>query len=111
MQRVEAFLRASGVDRIRIEKGGRHPKLVFMWQGREIKRVISATPSDARAPLNAIADLRREMGLTAGGGAQGERREKRRRTKPQEYTEPAANIEYKPDWRDALAAIAKRIIR
>lgn len=47
--------------RVEIPHGKGHPRLLGTFAGRSIRAVIAMTPSDRRARLNMIADLRRMM--------------------------------------------------
>ncbi len=56
-------LELHGVSDWRVEHGGVHRHLVFEWQGRTLRHVLAATPSDRRAALNDVAELRHQMGV------------------------------------------------
>ncbi len=56
---VDEVLRASGVEDWRVEKGRRHPMLVFTVSGREVKYFLPSSPSDRCTLMNCRADLRR----------------------------------------------------
>ena len=47
-----AEIRRHGVGEYRIEHGGKHPHLVFLFGGHELKFPFQSTPSDHRALLN-----------------------------------------------------------
>lgn len=80
-------LAAAGIERYEIEHGGKHPRLVFVHQGRPLSYVLPGSPSDHRALRNMVRDLRALLGLTGAA-----------RAAP---TEPATPD---PAWRDAARA-------
>lgn len=55
---ISAVLDAEGVN-YKVEWGGKHPKMVFAINGREIKYTISASPSCNKAGKNAASDVKR----------------------------------------------------
>lgn len=52
-------LEAHGVHKVALERGGKHPRLVFTHEGKERSLVFPCTPSDPRSVANTLADLRR----------------------------------------------------
>jgi hypothetical protein len=56
-------LKAAGVDQYQVERGGKHPRLVFTHAGRQINYTLSGSPSDHRALRNMVHDLRGLLGL------------------------------------------------
>ncbi|CCG41084.1 hypothetical protein [Magnetospirillum molischianum] len=56
-------LRAAGVDDYKVERGGKHPRLVFGHAGRQFSYTLPGSPSDHRALLNMVHDLRGLLGL------------------------------------------------
>lgn len=56
---VEEVMEEFGVINWDIEKGRKHPILVFSFSGRTFKYPLASTPSDRRSVLNCRADLRR----------------------------------------------------
>jgi hypothetical protein len=62
-QALIAEIETHGVVDYRVEQGRKHKRLVFAFNGREIAYVFSGTPSDRKATLCALRDLRRVMGV------------------------------------------------
>lgn len=60
---VLAELATHGVTEYDIEDGRKHRKLRFIFGGKPILYVMPKSPSDWRASLNAVSDLRRIMGV------------------------------------------------
>jgi hypothetical protein len=60
---VKAELAAHGVAEYQIDDGRKHKKLRFSWQGKDVLYVMPKSPSDWRASMNAVSDLRRLMGV------------------------------------------------
>jgi len=56
-------LKSAGVDDYKVERGGKHPRLVFDHDGRQISYTLPGSPSDHRALLNMVHDLRGLLGL------------------------------------------------
>lgn len=56
--------------------GGKHLKAEFEWNGKPMTYVCSATPSDRRSVDNAVAELRRMLGVKRKIVKNPERREK-----------------------------------
>lgn len=55
-----------GIDQYRIEMGGKHPRLEFLYQGHWRKLAFPGSPSDARRGVkNFTCDLKRALGLAA----------------------------------------------
>lgn len=52
-----------GVKDWEIDTTGRHNKLRFVWQDKQMMHVFPKTPSDSNGMLNNISTLRREMGV------------------------------------------------
>src|SRR5688500_19440798 len=73
------WLREVGAEGVHIAHPSRgHPRIVFSWRGEERSYVVPSSPGDAvRGQANAIADLRRMLGLVAYEKRVGERREKK----------------------------------
>ena len=82
-------LTAAGIERYEIEHGGKHPRLVFVHQGRPLSYILPGSPSDHRALRNMVRDLRALLGLTGAARAAS-----------------AASADPAPDpaWRDAARA-------
>ncbi|WP_156942166.1 hypothetical protein [Hyphomonas adhaerens] len=53
-----------GATNLRIEYGGKHPKLVGDFEGATFKYVVPATSGDRRSELNCLCGLRRMLGVT-----------------------------------------------
>jgi len=72
---LEAELRRAGVRTWHYELA-RHNKLRFWWRGQRQTLVFPQSPSDARGAKNAVAQLRRMLGLSAPkrGNGTGKRR-------------------------------------
>ncbi len=62
-QTLISELATHGVTDWWIDRDHPHPQLHFVWQSRPLMYVMSSTPSDRRAHLNAVSDLRRLMGV------------------------------------------------
>jgi len=56
-------LKTAGVEHYRVERGGKHPRLVFEHDGRPFSYTLPGSPSDHRALLNMVHDLRGLLGL------------------------------------------------
>lgn len=59
---ITDFLRDHGASDVRLIPGGKHPKVAFEFRGKRIERAVAASPSDHRATMNAVADLKRFLG-------------------------------------------------
>jgi hypothetical protein len=59
---ISRTLTAAGIGRYEITQGGKHPRLVFVHQGRRIDYVLPGSSSDHRALRNVVGDLRRLIG-------------------------------------------------
>jgi len=57
-------LAAAGIEEYRLEHGGKHPRLVFIHQGRSLSYTLSSSPSDHRALHNMVHELRALLGRT-----------------------------------------------
>lgn len=78
---VTDFLRSAGAELVRMERGGKHPRVVYVWKGKEQFYVLPGTPGDSvHGAKNSIGDLRCILGLTRAEKTVGERRQ--RKTKP-----------------------------
>ena len=64
-QKAARFLWENGAADIRVEHGGKHPKLVWTYQGRTMSHILSASPSDTNAAFILLRDLRRMLGVTS----------------------------------------------
>jgi len=60
-QAIEAELSRYTNIQYSIEQGGKHPRVVVSCGDKRRKVPISGTPSDHRALLNKIADIRRAV--------------------------------------------------
>jgi hypothetical protein len=106
---VVAWLREAGAADVRVEQPSArgHPRIVSRWQGEERFYVVPSSPGDVmRGEVNAIADLRRILGLVSHERRVGERRPrkvKRRRSGP--VLAPVALSVGPVDWRDVLGAL------
>jgi hypothetical protein len=56
-------IKTHGVTAWEIDTSHKHPQLRFEWNGSPMMFVFSSTPSDNKAHLNALATLRRMMGV------------------------------------------------
>ena len=75
---AKAELLRAGVTAYTFEMGGKHPRLVFIHNGRPRVYVLPGSPSDHRGPLNMRTDLRRMLGIVAEKGEPRERRRRKR---------------------------------
>lgn len=98
---IIAFLREVGAESVRIEHGGKHPRVVFVWQGRERYKALSGTPSDRHAVDAAIRELRQALGLVKRARTVGERRARKPRPL-KDAPAPCPAITVLPDHRDDL---------
>ena len=57
------------------EHRGKHGAILFDVSGRERFYIVPGTPSDGRAPMNAVSQVRRMLGLS-GRRRKGERRQR-----------------------------------
>lgn len=72
------WLNANGATDVRYQQTNNHPRVVFIWNGRERFYVMPGTPGDTmRAIKNATHDLRRMLGLTPTQKRIGQRRERK----------------------------------
>ena len=105
---VIEFLRGIGAEHVRIESGGRHPRVCYRWHGIERYRVVSGSPEDAGdAARKTIEQIRRDLGLIDHEKRVGERRRRPARrttpfTRPRLLLAPRIEIPVGPDWRDQL---------
>jgi hypothetical protein len=88
---VVGFLDRIGATAIRIEppRGSGHPVLSFGWGGRQWRTRIGSSPSDPRAAIFRIRDLRHMLGLVDRVPRIGERRRQRRRWPERHAVSPA----------------------
>ena len=75
---AKAELLRAGVTAYTFEMGDKHPRLVFVHNGRPRVYVLPGSPSDHRGPLNMRTDLRRMLGLVAEKIPPRERRRQKR---------------------------------
>lgn len=75
-----------GVSDYVLDGSGRHYKLKFVWQNRQITHVFPRTPSDRRGVYNSLSDLRNSMGVKRQ--IQKSLRKKRRRSVPHAVESP-----------------------
>lgn len=71
---IGAWLKEVGCTNVRIQRGARHPRIYYTWDGREQFYVIAGTPGDHRSIPNAISDLRHKLGLVPAVKRVGERK-------------------------------------
>ena len=75
-----------GVTDVRIEQGGKHPRLIGDYRGVAFKFVFPGSTSDRRAVLNCLSDLRRVVGVEREGNAVDRQVKQRpRRAKPKNH--------------------------
>ena len=60
---LRAELESHGAEFVRLDVGGKHNRIVFMWKGEEIYCAYSQTPSARGAIQGALHDLRALMGV------------------------------------------------
>lgn len=60
---IEKTLLENGIEKWDITAAGKHNKYRFQWKGREHIFMCACTPSDRRAWMNAITDLRHILGV------------------------------------------------
>ncbi len=74
-----AELARAGVTDWAVEQGGKHPKLVYVHQGQRRFYVFPASGSDSQHGVrNAVADLRRHLGIAAPAVAKSTRPKRKR---------------------------------
>ena len=61
LEALQAELRRHGIHEFRIEHGGKHPRLLYMAEGREEVVIVAGSSSDHRAIANAVSHLRRRL--------------------------------------------------
>jgi hypothetical protein len=66
-----------GVSHVRIEQGGKHPRLIGDYKGVAFMFVFPGSTGDRRAVLNCLSDLRHVVGVEREGNA--ERRPEKQR--------------------------------
>lgn len=102
---IADFLRNAGAEQIHLEHGGKHPRLVYTWQGRERFYVVPVSPGDTyRGTKNAISDLRHALGLTGTEKRVGARRTHKQTTRFGETRPEPQPVEFAPDWRERLTS-------
>lgn len=99
-----AILAEVGATDARIEDGGKHPKLVYCWKGRERFYVLSGTSSDPNISKVQQSDLRRILGLTGGPKRVGARRQRKRRKTHQRPAE-CPELTFRENPFDVLADV------
>ena len=60
-RRIMDELLRRGAKEVHLVKGRRHPRIEFTYNGRKHSYVTSLSPSDYRATVKAIADIRRML--------------------------------------------------
>lgn len=75
-------LTAHGAIILRVEHGGKHPRIVFRHKGRERFYVVPGSASDRRAHLNARRDIRHMLGVKRQTNKNPDRKRKQRTGKP-----------------------------
>lgn len=63
LNELVAELRCHGVTEYTLDRGGKHPKLRFVYAGKPLMLVYPCSPGDHRCVKNAIATLRGVMGV------------------------------------------------
>lgn len=58
--------RGWGATGVRIEQGGKHPRLIGSFDGKGFIYGFPSTPSDWRSWRNCLSDLRRKLGVVHG---------------------------------------------
>lgn len=98
------YLRSIGAREIRVEPGGKHPKLVFWYADREQFHILSSSPGDnAFSEKRMLADLRRMTGNGSRGRRVGARRAKKvHRRDAISAIPPIQSGLVLPDWRASL---------
>ena len=105
---VVGWLREVGAEGVRVEHPSRgHPRVVYRWRGEERYYVVPSSPGDVmRGEANAIADLRRILGLGSNERRVGQRRTRKvpRPRSGSPALPPVPLSSAGEDWRDVLAA-------
>ena len=103
--RICDFLRKSGATNVGVEHGKKHPRIIYMWHGRQSFYVIPGTPGDSlRGHKQAISDLRHILGIVKPVKRIGA---KRARAPVKKSPGPSAEcplLTTIPDWHDHLVA-------
>lgn len=107
---IVEWLRETGAEGVHIAQSGKHPRVFFRWRGDERSYVLPSSPGDTlRGQVNAIADLRRILGLVSNKRRVGERRRRKVRVshRPAAALSPVSLVPAE-DWREALGAMRGR---
>lgn len=101
---LTAELEAHGVSDYRVEHGGKHPRLIFTFRGREMFKVFPASPSDNRRGIqNAVRELRKLMSVKRkihkSTGPKRERNRTEPRIKSLSLTVKPGPFEVLRDWK------------
>lgn len=100
------YLRELGAADVHMAPGGRHPRIVFTWDGRERKLVVSSSPATVEGAIGkACAEIRKMLGLDEKHRHHVEKRPRpryRRRTAPAP-SPPVLTTVQRDDWRERLS--------
>ena len=66
VKRIESFLDRHRIDGYRFERRRKHRAVVVAHRGKVTTVIFPLTGSDIRGPRNAVASLRRALGLVGG---------------------------------------------
>ena len=103
LREIVAYIHRAGGTNVHVAHGGKHKRVTFQWGGRDWLFITSCTPADNYfAAVQAVADIRRMLGLSRHGKRIGTRRAGRGQTSARGRATPPA-LTTLPDWRDRLA--------
>lgn len=98
------YLASVGATDLRTVPGGKHPRLIWTWRGKEMQHIVSASASEnAFSPKKAVADIKRMTGLAPTGRRVGAKRQHKKKAKARAVSAPPA-LSPLPDFRDRLYA-------
>ena len=100
-------LARAGITRWAVEHGGKHPKLRFSFDGRDLCIVYPGSSSDHRAQANAVSFLRRILGVRRAPPPNPTKLPPNpgHRARRQTISPPPAQISARPDPFAALARL------
>jgi hypothetical protein len=105
MRKITAFLAEIGADNISIASGGKHPRVVFRYNGEARQHIIAGTPGRPdESARRAIEDIRRSLGLVDRERRVSPPRRRRPRPRTPAPALPVLTARPQPDWRYGLLA-------
>lgn len=99
LREIKDWLEEHGAAGVRVEQGGKHPRVIFRFEGQERFYVTAGTPGDRSCGLdNTRSDLRHMLGLVPAIKRVGRRRTRRHRAAPQVIRPETITITPGRDW-------------